>query len=342
MMDPRISPTLLYEHTTLPAKKLNPFWQYLIGTVLFMALVVMGFLLKSYSNQPSNEAIEASKVRVYQQLSDYSTASMKSVFPNTEAIINLNIDQAFKLVYLNVIPFADHHYTLTGEYQEIFYAATGQLSSKIAEQIFQGLDDRLATSKLKIGEQFLLELKSNLARDTTQYRDGTLNKNDQQFNTAITITINDMMTRFEASDIALRAGATGSALALGVMATKAISVAVAKKLAAITAAKTAGKVAVKVIGVSTGATTGAMIGSVIPFAGTAVGGIIGGIVGWFTVDAAAIKVSEHFGRKDFEAELTALIDEQKAIVKSEFRKKVKDSMEEVMKASPEVIIGLGK
>jgi phage tail tape-measure protein len=109
-----------------------------------------------------------------------------------------------------------------------------------------------------------------------------------------------------------------------------------------TAAKTVGKVAIKVIGVSTGATTGAMIGSVIPFAGTAVGGIIGGIVGWFTVDAAAIKVSEHFGRKDFEAELTALIDEQQAIVKSEFRKKVKDSMEEVMKASPEVIIGLGK
>jgi hypothetical protein len=46
--------------------------------------------------------------------------------------------------------------------------------------------------------------------------------------------------------------------------------------------------------------------------GAAVCGIVGGAAAWFLTDAAVINIDEYFNREDFEAELRAILDEDRA------------------------------
>ena len=47
-----------------------------------------------------------------------------------------------------------------------------------------------------------------------------------------------------------------------------------------------------------------------------VGGVVGGVAAWLALDGAVVNIDEHLHRGDLERELTELVDEQKASVKS--------------------------
>ena len=252
---------------------------------------------------PPEELFQAERVRANKILSEYTDQSLVTSFPGTEAEIDQQVDKAFAPAYDNIETFADAHYSVIGEYTELILAATGRLDEKIQKILFEGLQERLGVAWNQISKNFKDELADNF-------------KGKAEHQAAMSLVIDDMHSRFEASDLALKSSMAAGSGAAGVMITKTVSAAIAKKLIVVTAAKTAGKTTVKFAGTASGAGTGAVIGSFIPGAGTAVGGIVGGIVGWFLVDKVVVEADEHFNRDDFEKEVAALIDEQKARVKS--------------------------
>lgn len=299
----------------------NRFLTYFLATIVVLFLVIATLLTVVYFRAPAEELIQAERVRVNKLLSEYTNQTLGTSFPGTEADINLQVDKAFAPAYNNIEAFADAHYSVIGEYTELFLAATGQLEEKIQQILFEGLQQRLGLAWNQISKKFMDELADNF-------------KADAEHHAAMDLVLDDMLGRFEASDLALKSSIAAGSGAAGVMISKTISAAIAKKLVAVSAAKTAGKTTAKFAGTASFAGTGAIIGSFIPGAGTAAGGIIGGIVGWFLVDKAVVEVDEHYNRADFEKELAALIDEQKARVKSEYRKYIESMINDVKNKTP--------
>ena len=299
----------------------NQFLNYFFGTIVALFIVIATLLTIVHFQAPQKELIQAERVRANKLLSEYTDQTLGTSFPDTEADIDQQVDKAFAPAYNNIKAFTNTHYTVIGEYTELVLAATGKLEEKIQEILFEGLQERLGVAWNQISTNFKTELADNF-------------KAEAEHQAAMSLVIDDMLSRFEASDLALKSSMAAGSGAAGVMITKTISAAIAKKLIAVTAAKTAGKTTAKFAVTASGAGTGAVIGSFIPGAGTAVGGIIGGIVGWFLVDKAVIEVDEHFNRDDFEKEVASLIDEQKARVKSVYRKHIESMINDVKNKTP--------
>ena len=299
----------------------NRFLTYFFGTIVVLFLVIAILLTIVLVRAPSEELIQAERVRVNELLSEYTDQALGTSFPGTEADIDQQVDEAFAPAYKNIEAFADKHYTVIGEYTELILAATGKLEEKIQEILFEGLQERLGVAWNQISTSFMDELADNF-------------KDKAEHQAAMSLVIDDVLNRFEASDLALKSSMAIGSGAAGVMITKAISAAIAKKLIAVTAVKTVGKTTVKFAGTASGAGTGAVIGSFIPGAGTAAGGIVGGIVGWFLIDKAVVEFDEHINRADFEKEVASLIDEQKAQVKSRIRKHIEAMVADVKNNTP--------
>lgn len=299
----------------------NRFLTYFFRTIVVLFLVIAILATIVLVRNPSEELIQAERVRVNELLSEYTDQVLGTSFPSTEAAIDKQIDIAFAPAYGKIQAFTDVHYTVIGEYTELVLAATGRLEENIEEILFGGLQERLGFAWDIISTSFREELTDNF-------------KAEAEHQGAMDLVIDDMHSRFEASDLALKSSMAIGSGAAGVALTKAISAVIAKKLIAVTAAKTAGKATVKFAGTASGAGTGAAIGSFIPGAGTAAGGIIGGIVGWFLVDKIVVEVDEHFNRDDFEKEVATLIDEQKAQVKSDIRKHIEATITDVKNKTP--------
>lgn len=306
------------------------FWTWFFGTVTVIIAASAVLVALSLRHVPSEAQVAAARERALEVVARWNGQTLAQAFPDTEAQIDAAVDRVFQPVYDNIPVFADLHYTVTGEYLELFYAATGRLSAAISERLFGDLDARLAGAQAEVGGAFLREVRQKLQAELLPADAQRL----PALEAASELAVEDMLRRFETGDMALRIGAAGAATVAGGVAAKTISLGVAKKLSSATAAKAAGKTAVKVSAAAAGAGTGAAAGSVVPGAGTALGGIIGGILGWLAVDQAVVMVSERIGREQFEAELAGLVDEQKALVKAQFRARVERSVEAMGDATP--------
>jgi len=315
---------------------------FFFGTIGVLFLITAILLItahvrtspEEYVRTPSEELTKAANVRVYELVSGYTDQPLGTSFPDTESLIDKQVDKAFAPVYKNIKTLADAHYTVTGEYTELIYAAFGKLEDRIEKILFEGLQERLDVAMGHITTGFMDELRNNFGEEHECSQDVVGNGNESECHAAMDIAIDDMLRRFKASALALKGSMAIGGVAAGVLITKAISAAIAKKLIAVTAAKAT----VKLSGTASGAATGAAIGTILPGAGTAAGGIIGGIVGWFLVDKVVIEVDEYMNRDDFEKKVTAQIDEQKAQVKAEIRKFLEATITDVKNKTPVELI----
>ena len=129
------------------------------------------------------------------------------------------------------------------------------------------------------------------------------------------VTVAATVERFTVSAVPSALVAVGT----GVGSTVAVAVlakALAKKIVASAAVKTAGKVGGGIGGRLGGAAAGAAVGSVLGPFGAVAGGVVGGAAAWLAVDGAVVNIDEYLNREDLERVLIALVDEQKASVKS--------------------------
>jgi hypothetical protein len=119
-----------------------------------------------------------------------------------------------------------------------------------------------------------------------------------------------------------------------------VAKATGKKVAGKLAAKAALKAGAKAAGIGGGAALGAAAGSVVPGLGTALGGILGAAAVWLATDKAVVEVDEHLNRGEFEADIRALIDEEKTRIKTDLRKGYATYLSNISEQRRERIEGL--
>ncbi len=240
--------------------------------------------------------------RIFRQASESSISEMSE-------IIDDQLDIIYAPTYSAISGYTSFHYSVRGEYTEIFGAALGTMSDDIEQRLFDGFEQRLAEASAFLDAEYSLAFKNNLERLLVSEIPEELRL----------LPIGDL-TRKAIDDAIGRAKVTvpvGAYMARagGIYSTKVIAKAVASKLALKVSLKAGTKTLVKSTTLLGGAGAGAAVGAVLGPPGSVVGGIIGGVVTWFAVDAAVINIDEFFNREEFEADVAFMIDENRVAVR---------------------------
>lgn len=311
----------------LPIKKL--FWSAFWSTILiFVAFYVYANLkLARLSEDPQGRVLVSERFyeewrqvlpEVFVDMGD----ELDIAGAKTEQIVAKRIDTAFAPVYQQIPLFLDFHYSVIGEYTELTAAVAGGAGVELKRILFDEVDfdQRLQGAIASIQSESDTVLSSAL----TKINDGVREKLDLApselalLGKVVTLSMDDAAQRFNGGELMLKsAGAMVGAGAVAAIMTKTIGKKIASKLAAKAAAKTAAKAAT---GVGGGAATGAAAGMLcgpLAWVCAPVGGVAGAVTFWLATDKAIIEVDEYFNKETFEAELRAIIDEEKARLSAE-------------------------
>lgn len=267
----------------------------LIGTTLIVAAA--GFLR---APKPAPTAYEIPATALERALSNAAGKAQEIVAVD----IGLILDKAYEPAYAAITDYADFHYSLRGEYIELSAFATGALGEQLNARLLDGLEQRLSKAVQLIDQQY-----ADTYRDILQADIASLippEHADQPLGDTTQALLRDAQTRVVASPLA----SATSGLVVGRSLTLAFSAA-GKKLATQLAAKTAAKSAAKGGAALTGAGASALACAWSgPFAVAC--GVIGGAVTWVLVDSTVIRIDEYLNREEFEAQLRAMLDKDKA------------------------------
>ncbi len=252
-----------------------------------------------------------------------------------EQSIEQQINASFEHVYKQIPVLANFHYSLIGEYSEIAAILSSKSESETHKILFERSNfDANLEKNLEQVQKEAIELLAKAVRNINDYTQQSLQLSHAELeliNKTLAITLEDTKQRFSHTLMTVRVagvGVAGAGSALLVAGSgKLLAKTVSKKAATKVLTKLAAKTAVKATGISGGAAAGAAIGgaagSVVPLignaAGAVVGGIIGGVAAWVVTDKIIIEVDEYLNRPEFEAELKALIDEEKSVMKTRLK-----------------------
>lgn len=267
-------------------------------------------------NEPENVAssedgfrTEANSEKSAYELKNMLDEATKVSLTAVKSQIGPLLNDAYQPVYASVPAYADFHYSVWGEYAELTEAALGDVSGKLQEMLFSGLEARLNSIGTELdsifNSEFYKELETNTpTSDGAEFNPGTLTQ----------LAVQGAVARMQVTV------PVGTAVALGAgAAIKAGAAAITKKIAAKLAVKAAAKTGGKWVASTTAAGTGAALCS-----WTGPGAVIcaaaGGIGAWIVTDYGIIKLDELWTRDKFEADLRAMIDEQKAIHRAAIEK----------------------
>jgi len=210
------------------------------------------------------------------------------------ADIVTKVDELYAPVYAAIPLYLDHHYSVVGEYAELLQAAADMTLPRTMEaDLFGGYDQRLAGVVDTLNKSFENAFASGLVREGAAGE-----APDELFAEARRDALDRMKVTVPVA-VTTNVGVTAAA--------KAAAKIFAEKVLAKVAVKSGGKAAAILAGVGTGA-------GLCWWAGPGAGlcAIAGGTIAWFGVDYAVIKVDEFLNRDDFESDLRASIDQQKA------------------------------
>ncbi|MCC5957230.1 MAG: hypothetical protein JJU07_14115 [Natronohydrobacter sp.] len=217
------------------------------------------------------------------------------------------LDSVFDPVYEAVPAYVNFHYSVRGQYTELF-GASGIIESAIKRRVFDGFDERLDAAMNEIdlifSQAFNRSVQDQLAAEIpVAWRGARMSEatqaviRDAQYRMRYTLPVGSFVA------------------ATGGFASAKLAAAIAAKVATKVIAKTAVGVAVKGTGIGGGAATGAAIGAFLGPVGAGVGGVVGGAVAWFAVDSAIVLIDDLWNREEFENDLRGMIDEERHILR---------------------------
>ena len=273
-------------------------------TVLILAVATIGLTVVGgmrSTELPSPAAVEFSPTTLERLLSDTAIEAKNAVEPD----INELLDAVYGRAYAAIPAYADFHYSVLGEYVELTEAVRGQMSVGLYERLFDGFEQRLTEAASVLDQRYVQEYQSNLQNQIAHQlsTEGVSLPLGDVTDTVLKDAIDRVQTTLPL--------ATASAGIVGSGSLKVLSATIAKKLAAKVTAKASAKGLAKGGGVLTGAGGGALLCS-WSGPGAALCGIVGGAAAWFLTDAVVVNIDEYFNREDFEAELRAILDEDRA------------------------------
>lgn len=236
------------------------------------------------------------------------------------------LDAAFAPVYAGIPRYLDFHYSMKGEWLELSASVLGQMESQLDQQLFAGLEGRIGSISEGLQADFdrlwLASVETSLAE--SRGAAGPFADLARQ-------SVGDARDR-----IAMTAVVFGS-LGIGGAALAVIPGIVAKKLGP----KIAGKVAVKTGARWATVASGAGAGGILcTWAGPAAAAcvVVGGLISWVGVDYAMIKLDEHVSRDEFKQELEALVEEQKAAIRTVLQNIVRERLHSAQTERKDVVL----
>ena len=307
--------------------KRKNWWKWFWITIIILIIVYIGLNIvasKKLDNLSKNRTDAFTELMgkvqdKFPQLKQIFATMPEESKKSIKNSIDKNIDRAYVPVYKQIDNFSGFHYSVTGEYTELFMVLTGKIDKTIKEKIFNqaNFDNALKNSLNTIHSDTNAVLKNYFHKISKDIQNTLeINEDETEFfmNKIIKFTENDMIHRFDNSlSLTFKGfGLAGGATA-GVM-TKIISKKMATAMAKKIATKAAIKGGTKIAGAAVGATTGAESGL---FCGpgawlcSPVGAIVGGTIGWFSTDKAAVEIDKYYNENEFKVDLKKMIDKQK-------------------------------
>ncbi|MEM9670609.1 MAG: hypothetical protein AAF950_16960 [Pseudomonadota bacterium] len=300
------------------------FWTSVVCTFGMLAMVTFYATVdkpKLRLNDDNTLSAADSVVRKAAELGDqYLQAELEDLNRAHAKVVKDGTARIFQRAYDNVPAFLEAHYSVTGQYIELF-------SDSLLRTVFDEDFETRATAELKNMSALIdADLKISLTRVRDRLgEDLGLNPKDMDIlEEVLPLVLNDVHARF---------GATLAERSAGTIASAGAVIKLAEKTALKTTVKTISKAAVKgVAGTWGGAGTGALMGGaacgpVCAFAG----GVVGGIVGWFGTDKIIVELDQILNQDEFKRKLIDVLEKQQEELERSLARKVSDRNDTVFK-----------
>ncbi|WP_167648438.1 hypothetical protein [Mameliella alba] len=273
---------------------------FIWGTPIGLAVVVVLATLAAYLHPPKPTTFDVPPTRLETVLTESAEIARAAVVRDLDGYL----DRVYAPAYAAIPRYADFHYSILGEYIELGEAALGQSSEALENRLLAGFDTRMAAAAAEIDATFV-----QAYRDTVQSRirqEAPPDAMDLPLGEMTAGAVSDAVARVKVTAPVTAAIGQGSKGAL-----KATAKLFARKIAAKVSAKAATKGIAKGGSIAAGAGGGALLCS-WSGPGAAVCGAAGALAVWLATDAAIIGLDEFFNRADFEAEMRAMLDADRA------------------------------
>ena len=218
-------------------------------------------------------------------------------------IIETEISSLFEQAKAQIPAYADFHYSLKGEYIELWAYSQNDGGKYLKKYLFDAtdFDAKMLTSQQTIIDKIYRTLHLSLEDlSTSLYTQTKLSKEEQGvLEKILALQIQSTLNRFENNfHTSLRASGVVGAGVIGAL--------VAKKMGAKIALKAGAKVGGAL---SAGAGGFALCAPSGP--GAIACGVVTGVAGWFATDKIILEGDEYLHREAFERELHTLLEEEK-------------------------------
>lgn len=246
---------------------------------------------------PPKSSNEESGAELEKRLNYANKVALEAVRQRLDPLL----DDAYRPAYQAIPKYADFHYSVMGEYAELSAAAFGDVSDKLQEMLFAGLEERV----LEVGMQLDNDFNAQFEAETFAPASGDIPE-ASTFGPLTKQAIEDVKSRIKFTVPISASAAIGTVAVFKVAATT-----IAKKITAKLAVKAAAKTGGKWAAAGTGAGAAALACS---WSGPGAGlcAAVGGVGAWIVADYGIVKLDEYWNREDFEADLEKMLDEQKA------------------------------
>jgi len=236
-----------------------------------------------------------------------------------EKKIDAHLNHAFGVIYGNIDNFLDFHYSIVGEYTQLGAMATGKIEQSVQEKLFppsftlriKRLDPLIAKEFQRHTQKHLNFVKSSLTKDV-----------NMELNSDAFKRLNaDIEHHVETQKLKISAIVT---ISIASMVAKVVASKIALKASSKVAIKSSAKLATK--GASTGAAaaTGALCGPAVVICSPVLA-----TIAWFGSDALLLEADEYLHRDEFKKEIIASIDDQKEILKRDYKRIYGKSLEKL-------------
>lgn len=278
------------------------FWATILTLVVtVIGLTIVGQLKLGTESHDIQERIEIAPTILEKVLSE-ATEKARAAALNQ---LNVELEHVYEPAFSKISEYTDFHYSVLGQYTELWETARGELVAALEERLLRGFGERLHSATSTLDKAFLNEFRRNLP-------DMGAGKSGPEDNPSIFGELTQTVLQDAKDRVAYTYPvATVSAVAVGSGSLKIVATTIGKKIALKISATAAAKGILKGGGVLTGAGSGALICS-WSGPGAAVCGVVGGAVAWLLADAVIVNIDEYFNSDDFEAEIRAILLEDMA------------------------------
>jgi len=306
------------------SKNQKIFWFSFFGIIItgiIIYAILISIATKNIENLPKVQKevviknlitkLQTQAPQVFQILAQLDKQTKQQI----DEIIKEQINKVYAPVYDNIDEFIKFHYSLKGDYSELFVALTGKIEKLIKNKLFKpaNFDENLQNALHVINSNVIqlvtenykqmenkLQKQLNLSQDEVTYL----------LNNILQYSIKDAIGRYQQynyNSFRFISTAAGTGLGATLMA-KSLAKKISTKLLVKAGAKVATKTAAGAGGATAGAEAGFVVGGPV---GAAIGGLIGGAIAWFASDEIIIHVDKYMNSKKFKKEIIKMIDEQK-------------------------------